>query len=91
MISYVDEFPITVRDLASATRKDPLLGRVYDFTLHGWPQSVEDPSLLPFFSCCDELSADQGCVLWGLRVLSLKCIGIIFWMNCTRNTMGSVV
>ena len=69
MISYVDELPITAGDLASGTRKDPVLARVYDFTLHGWPQSVEDPLLQPYFSRRDELSADQGCVLWGLRVV----------------------
>ena len=63
--SYVDELPITAGDLASATRKDPVLGRVYDFSLDEWPQSMEDPLLLPYFSRREELSADQGCVLWG--------------------------
>ena len=29
LISYVNELPVTVR--ASATRKDPVLARVYDF------------------------------------------------------------
>lgn len=55
-------------ETAAATRKDPVLARVYDFTLHGWPQAVEDPLLQPYFSRNEELSVDQGCVMWGLRV-----------------------
>ena len=45
MISYVDELPITARDVASATQKDPIVSCVYDFTLRGWPQSVKDSLL----------------------------------------------
>ena len=40
LISYLEELPVTARDIATATRKDPVLGRVYDFTLHGWQLSV---------------------------------------------------
>ena len=42
---------------------------MYDSTLHGWPSVVADPVLQPYFSCKHELSVDQGCVLWGLRVV----------------------
>ena len=69
LISYVNELPITARDIASATRKDPVLARVYDSTLHGWPSVVPDPVLQPYVSRKHELSVDQGCVLWGLRVV----------------------
>ena len=50
MISYVDELPITAGDVASATQKDPVLARVYDFTLHGWPQSVKDSLMQKYLS-----------------------------------------
>ena len=63
LISYVNELPITARDIASATRKDPVLARVYDSTLHGWPSVVADPVLQPYFSRKHEFSVDQGCVL----------------------------
>ena len=42
---------------------------MYDFTLHGWPQALDDPVLQPYFSREQELSVDRGCVLWGLRVV----------------------
>ena len=69
VVSYVDELPITAGDIAAATRKDPVLAPVYDFSLHGWPQAVEDPLLQPYFSRREELSVDQSCVLWGLRAV----------------------
>ena len=50
LISYLEELPVTARDIAAATRKDLVLARVYDFTLHGWPQALDDPVLQPFFS-----------------------------------------
>ena len=69
LISYLNELPVTARDIASTTRKDPVLARVYDSTLHGWPSVVADPVLQPYFSRKHELSVDQGCVLWSLRVV----------------------
>ena len=69
LISYLKELPVTAQDIATATRKDPVLGCVCDFTLHGWPQALDDQALQPYFSRKQELSVDQGCVLWGLRVV----------------------
>ena len=63
LISYLEELPVTARDIAAATRKDLVLTRVYDFTLYGWPQALDDPVLQPFFSRKQELSVDRGCVL----------------------------
>ena len=36
--------------------------------LQGW-QSTNDQALKPFQSCKDELSVQDGCILWGSRVL----------------------
>ena len=35
----------------------------------GWPQKLPEPDLAPFFSRKDELSVENGCVLWGYRVV----------------------
>ena len=48
--------------------KDPVLSRVKDFVMHGWPGKV-DANLEPYHRQRDELSVDQNCVLWGLRVI----------------------
>ena len=43
--------------------------RVYDYTLRGWPEKVEQPSLKPYFSRQTELSLENQIVLWGNRVI----------------------
>ena len=69
LISYLEELPVTAWNIAAATRKDPVLARAYDFTLHGRPQALDDPVSQPSFSRKQEISVDRGCVLWGLRVV----------------------
>ena len=69
LISYLEELPVTARYIGATTRKDPVLARVYDFTLHGWPQALDDPVSQPYFSRKQELPVDRGCVLWGVRVV----------------------
>ena len=67
--TYLDELPVNARDISEATRKDPVLSRVLDFTLRGWPSTKVDSELQHYYSRRDELSTEQGCVLWGMRVI----------------------
>lgn len=53
------------------TQKDPLLSHVFRYTMQGWP-SVVDPELVPFKSRQNELTIDNGCLLWGTRVIIPK-------------------
>ena len=66
--TYTNDLPITAKEVGSATMKDPVLSRVKDFVMHGWPGKV-DANLEPYHRRRDELSVDQNCVLWGLRVI----------------------
>ena len=50
------------------TQTDPVLSNVVRYSMSGWP-SIVDPSLIPFKSRRDELCIEQGCVLWGTRVV----------------------
>lgn len=65
----VDCLPITHKEISHATRVDPVLSRVLEFVKSGWPQHVEDLRLKPFFHRRYELSIDQDCLLWGIRVV----------------------
>ncbi|XP_061735502.1 uncharacterized protein K02A2.6-like [Nerophis ophidion] len=67
--SYLDELPVCAKDIESATLKDPVLSKVWNYTLNGWPSYVQDAALRPYFVRRQELSADQGCILWGQRVI----------------------
>ena len=65
----VDELPVTSRQIRESTRKNPLLAKVYNYVMTGWPEKMSDDTLHPFFIRRHELSAEQGCILWGLRVV----------------------
>ena len=68
-VSFADELPVLAKDISEATRKDPILSKVVEYTQNGWPSKVTDDQYMPFYRYRSELSADQGCLLWGLRVV----------------------
>ncbi len=51
------------------TDTDPVLARVREYVLRGWPKSLEDPVFGAYLKKQDELSVQGGCVLWGARVV----------------------
>ena len=59
---------VTSEMIKKKTVVDPLLSRVYRYVLSGWPLVV-DPELVPFKNKKDELTLEQGCLLWGTRVV----------------------
>ena len=66
----VEELPVTAQKIAEATRKDKILAKVYDLTLHGWfPNCNRGNEMYPYFSKQEELSLENGCLLWGSRVI----------------------
>ncbi|RXN15281.1 gypsy-18 is [Labeo rohita] len=68
-VSHLDELPICAKDIATETRRNPLFSKVLDLTLSGWPSHITDEHLKPFYVRKDQLSTDQGCILWGSRVI----------------------
>ena len=50
------------------TQVDPVLSKVYTYVISGWP-GVVDPTLVPYKSKRDELTTQQGCILWGTRII----------------------
>lgn len=63
------DVPITAREIMIETRKDPTLARALDFTQHGWPERFTEPNLQPYFIRRTELTVENGCLLWGNRVI----------------------
>ena len=63
-LSGLDELPVDSKDISRHTRRDPVLARVLEYTLVGWPNHVTEEKLKPYFTRRNELTADQGCVLW---------------------------
>ena len=70
----LSELPIKVPDIRKATAKDPILSKVYNFTIRGWPNSSSavPNNLKPFYKHRLNLSVFNGCLLLGLRVVIPK-------------------
>ena len=68
--TVVDSLPVTAKLIAEHTRKDAVLVKVLEYTLSGWTESWNaDEELYPYYNRKDELSVDDGCLLWGRRVV----------------------
>lgn len=67
--SGLGDLPVDVKDISRESRGDPVLVRGLNYILTVWPIYVSDGQLKPYFTCKHGLTADQGCVLWGMRVI----------------------
>ena len=71
IVKQIEALPVSAVELQTMTRTDPLLSKVLQYTKKGWPTSVSD-SLKPYFNRREELSLENDCVLWGIRVVVPK-------------------
>lgn len=68
LLNFLSSAPITPKLIAEQSTHDPVLSKVLRYLAMGWPDTVED-DLRPYFSRRNELSLEQGCILWGTRVV----------------------
>ena len=71
-ISQIDNVPISNQRLKRATDNDPILSKVKNFVQHGWPVEDLGPEFTQFAKKRNELTVEEGCLLWGLRVVIPK-------------------
>lgn len=64
----INSLPIQSKEIAKETAKDPLLLKVHDFILTGWPEKCSE-QFLPYFRIRHELTTYDGCIVWGIRVV----------------------
>ena len=67
-IQQIETLPLMAAQLKTATARDPELSKVLMYTKTGWPLKVP-PVLLPYWNRREELSVENDCVLWGIRVI----------------------
>ena len=60
---------VDVNQVRTGTRRDPTLSAAHRHTSEGWPTASPDPALQPYFRRRTELSLQDGCLLWGSRVV----------------------
>ena len=70
-VCQLNLLPVTSKELAAATRSDPELSRVLNFTLKGWPavHTEESMTLQPYWTRRGELTVECGCLLWGVSAV----------------------
>jgi transposase InsO family protein len=69
VMDSLDASPVTTSDVRVGTRRDPQLSQVVRCCLSGcWPDPVPS-DLQPFSTRSHEMSVQDGCLLWGGRVV----------------------
>ena len=62
--------PVSLSQLQTETRRDPVLSRVYQAVTQGWIDSMEqDADLKPFFTHRHEIILEQQILVWGIRTI----------------------
>ena len=66
----LEHSPVTSIEVKRETERDPVLVRVKEFLIHGWPDELQvDSEFQPYKSKMNELTIEDGCILWGGRVV----------------------
>lgn len=69
-INFIEKkVPIDLFKIRSETRKDPVLGKLYNYIQYGFPKVLDDIELKKFNNCKNELNIDKGIIMWGYRVI----------------------
>ncbi|XP_018325433.1 uncharacterized protein LOC108737207 [Agrilus planipennis] len=69
VMSTEENILVSAEEVASATAADPVLRRVRGYVQEGWPDRVTDEDLKPYHRRYLQLTVENGCVLWGVRVV----------------------
>ena len=67
-MTTLEKSPVTAAQVATWTRRDPLLAAVVRFVQQGWPDSPDEECAV-YFRRKEELSVQAGCLMWGSRVI----------------------
>ena len=68
VMEHLDTTPVAAKRVRLWTKRNPVLSKVLQFVLQGWPAQVA-PELKPFFHCRNEVSIEDNCIMWGHRVI----------------------
>ena len=65
----IESLPMDVDHVRKATRNDPMLSRVLQFVMTGWPEKPIAPEVTQYFNKRHEITVEDGCLLRGIRVI----------------------
>lgn len=62
------QWPITFKEIALVSKYDPVIAKVIDFTINGWPKQA-DEAKRSYSNQALQLTVDHNCLFWGSRVV----------------------
>ena len=68
----IESLPMDVDQVRKATLNGPMLSRVLQFVMTGWPEKPIAPEITQHFNKRHEITVEDGCLLWGIRVIIPK-------------------
>ena len=68
----IESLPMDIDQVRKETRNDPILSRVLQFVMTGWPEKQSTREVTQYFNKCHEITVEDGCLLWGIRVIIPK-------------------
>ena len=69
LMEHLEETPVTSSHIREWTKRDPVMSKVLRFTMEGWPESYDSATFKSYHNKKFELSVEDGCLLWGTRVI----------------------
>ena len=69
VVHLINHLSSTTATVKAWTNKDPVLAKVKGFLLLGWPKKLSGDDFKPYADRKSELSLEDGCILWGSRVV----------------------
>ena len=83
----IESLPVTSDEIRKATQRDPVLSKVKSYLLKSWPEQI--PQVLkPYQSKIAELTIEDGCLLWGGRVVVPQSVREIIKKELHREHLG---
>jgi len=65
----LDSTPVSASQIKNWTCRDPILSKAVMHTMQGWPEKAPTEELVTYWMRRLELSIQDGCLLWGNRVV----------------------
>ena len=88
--NFLENSPTNCAEIRENIKNDEVLKKVFQFCLEGWPSSLAgDPDLGPYARRRDELSVQDGIILWGIRVIIPQALRSSLLNELHTNHTGS--
>ena len=69
LLETLETSPVNAKQIPEWTERDPILSKVKKWLTEGWPEKEREEELRPYRQRKEELSLQDGCILWGQRVI----------------------